>query len=259
MTLESKKHYYLITGTSRGIGEALAKRLMSEENNILFCISRNQNPSISVEAYVKARPLEDIVLDLNNVSQIKEVARDIFRKISADRAASITLINNAGTIHPIRPIGDGEASEKIIRSVNVNLMAAMLLTDAFVREVQDWDMPKRVLNITTGAARRPVHAWSAYCSAKAGLEMYTHCLAKEQEEMQFPIRTVAFAPGVVNTEMQAEIRATPGETFHEKDRFVALHEQGELLSTEYVADKMVELLASPNFGSQTLMDIRTDF
>lgn len=259
MTLESKKHYYLITGTSRGIGEALAKHLMAGENNILYCISRNQNPSISVEAYVKARPLEDIVLDLNNVSQIKEVMRDIFRKVNLANAASVTLINNAGTIHPIRPIGSDEASEKIIRSINVNLTAAMLITDAFVREVQDLDIPKRVLNLTTGAARRPVHAWSAYCTAKAGLEMYTQCLAKEQSEMAHPVKAVAFAPGVVNTEMQAEIRAVPGETFHEKERFVQLHDKGELLSPQMVAEKMVELLSRPDFGGKTLMDIREDF
>lgn len=258
MSQPEKLNYYLITGTSRGIGEALAKKLLGD-GNFIYCISRNPNPSIGVEAFIKQRFLKDLPQDLNQVQQIRDLVREVFRHINPEQVASITLINNAGIVHPIRQIGSGEASDKIIRNINVNLTAAMLITDGFIRETQDWGVPRKVLNMTTGAARRPMAAWSAYCTAKAGLEMYSHCLAKEQAGQENPVKVVAFAPGVVNTEMQSEIRSADAEGFADKSRFVNLHKNGELFEPDFVAETIIKLLDSPDFGSKTIMDIREDF
>jgi benzil reductase ((S)-benzoin forming) len=248
-----KRKYYIITGTSRGIGEAVAKKVLGHES-MVFSISRNQNPRLSVEAHVKGWPLRDIALDLNETSKIHEMMRDIFRSIEIEDVEEITLINNAGIIHPIRLIGDAEASEKIIRSVNVNLTAAMLITDRFVRETESWDVPRKVMNLSSGAAHHTVKAWSAYCSAKAGLEMYTKCLYDEQQGLPNAVKIVSFSPGVVNTEMQ-EIRNAQPEQFPELDRFKEMKESGRLLEPSYVADQILALLASPDFGRRTVVHI----
>jgi benzil reductase ((S)-benzoin forming) len=249
-----KRKYYIITGTSRGIGEAVAKKVLSNESRV-FCISRNQNPRLSVEAHVKGWQLQDIALDLNDTSKISEMMRDIFRAIAPEDVSEIVLINNAGIIHPIRLIGEPDASEKIIRSLNVNLTAAMLITDRFVRETEDWNVPRKVMNLSSGAAQRTVKAWSAYCAAKAGLEMYTKCLYDEQKALANPVKIVSFAPGVVNTEMQEEIRNSQPEHFPELDRFMEMKESGRLLEPGFVADHMLTLLDSPDFGSKIVMHI----
>jgi benzil reductase ((S)-benzoin forming) len=150
-----KRKFYIITGTSRGIGEAVARRVLGHES-MVFCISRNQNPRLSVEAHVKGWKIRDIAQDLNDTSKINEMMRDVFRAIDPDEVEEIVLINNAGIIHPIRLIGEAEASEKLIRSINVNLTSAMLICDRFVRETEDWQVPRKVMNLSAGAASRTV-------------------------------------------------------------------------------------------------------
>lgn len=249
-----KRKYYIITGTSRGIGEALAKQVLGNQN-VLFCISRNQNPRLSVEAHVKHWPMLDIAIDLNDTGKINEMMRDIFRSIDPEDVQEIVLINNAGIIHPIRLIGEAEASEKIIRSVNVNLTSAMLITDRFVRETETWTMPRKILNLSSGAAQHTVEGWSAYCAAKAGLEMFSRCLVDEQRQQKNPVKVVSFAPGVVNTEMQQEIRNASPENFPELARFVDMKESGRLLEADFVATQILNLLAQPSYGEQNVMHI----
>jgi benzil reductase ((S)-benzoin forming) len=132
----------------------------------------------------------------------------------------------------------------------------MLITDAFVRETQDWKCPKKVLNMSTGAARRPISGWSAYCAAKAGLEMYAHSLVLEQESSPYPVKVVSFSPGVVDTEMQQEIRHADPSIFPELNKFISYKEQGKLLNPEEVADAIIALIHSSDFGTETLVSIR---
>jgi NAD(P)-dependent dehydrogenase (short-subunit alcohol dehydrogenase family) len=63
-----------------------------------------------------------------------------------------------------------------------------------------------IINVSSGAAHRPLPGWSAYCAAKAGLAMLTRALAAEYGEQG--IRVFGFAPGIVDTDMQATIRAS---------------------------------------------------
>jgi benzil reductase ((S)-benzoin forming) len=250
-----KKDHYIITGTSRGIGEALAHLLMGPQS-ALYCISRNPNPGLTTEAYVKKYEVHDITLDLTQHHRITEIMRNVFREIHPDHVNSITLINNAGVIHPIRRVGETDASEKIARNVAVNLTASMLVTDTFVHETLDFNCPKKVVFLTSGAARRMVKGWSAYSAAKAGLEMYVKCLADEQSALPKPIQLMAFSPGVVDTDMQAEIRNANPEDFPELEKFRAFKEQGQLLDPESVAQALVELIHSPEFGNELMVSIR---
>lgn len=250
-----KHDYYIITGTSRGIGEAIARQLMTQ-GNVLYCISRNQNPGLTTEAYVKKLNIHDIPLDLTLHNRIPDVMRDIFREIHPDDVGSITLVNNAGIIHPIRKVGEADASERIARNVGVNLTAAMVVTDVFVRETADFNCPRKVLFLTTGAARRIVKGWSAYCAAKAGLEMYVRVLAEEQQDGENPVRLVAFSPGVVDTDMQAEIRSANAEHFPELDKFKGYKEKGQLLDADHVAATIIDLIHRPDFGQELMVSIK---
>ncbi len=250
-----KKKLFLITGTSRGIGEALVRQLLAEDT-IIYSISRNSNPSLAVEAQVKGFELHEFNADLSQTDKIQRVIHDLVRRIDFDNAAEFTLINNAGTIHPIHSIGQPEVNEKIIRAITVNLIAATLITDTMVRETEHLSVPRRVVNLSSGAAYRPVQGWSTYCSAKAGLLMYARCLAKEQEDRANPVKVMSFAPGVVNTEMQAEIRSADPESFPEHRKFQDYKDQGQLLSPALVAEKLVEKIYDKDFGETIEVDVR---
>jgi NAD(P)-dependent dehydrogenase (short-subunit alcohol dehydrogenase family) len=63
-----------------------------------------------------------------------------------------------------------------------------------------------VINISSGAAHNPLEGWSAYCSAKAGLAMLTSAIALECADAG--VRVFGLSPGVIDTDMQAAVRAS---------------------------------------------------
>jgi NAD(P)-dependent dehydrogenase (short-subunit alcohol dehydrogenase family) len=146
-------------------------------------------------------------------------------------------VNNAGVLEPIARLAEVDA-EALWRNVTVNLFAPFLLTRTalpYLRERRG-----RVINVSTGAAVRPVAGWSAYGAAKAGLNLLTMTLAKEEPT----ITTIAVRPGVVDTEMQRQIReeGQGGMEAASHQNFMSLYEGGELLEPE-VPGEVLALLA----------------
>ncbi|MCB9235773.1 MAG: (S)-benzoin forming benzil reductase [Bacteroidia bacterium] len=250
-----KKDHYIITGTSRGIGEAIALKLLVPENKVI-CISRNENPKLALKALTTKGDLKDIAFDLDNVERIPELMHRVLRRIDPEEVKSLTLINNAGVIHPIMPIGETQLFERIIRNVNVNLISPMLIIEYFIKNTRDWDVERKILNLNTGAASRPVNGWSAYCSSKAGLAMFARCLAEEQADSETPVKVVSFSPGVVDTEMQMEIRESDNHSFKEVEKFRQYKKQGQLKNPIMVADSIIEMIQSPDFGN--VLEYRMD-
>ncbi|SDZ11296.1 (S)-benzoin forming benzil reductase [Bacillus sp. 166amftsu] len=237
--------YVIVTGTSQGLGEAIATQLL-EENTQLICISRGQNEKLLEKAKQKGISFTFHAIDLQDVHHLETHFETIFSSIEEKSVSSIHLINNAGTLTPIKPIEKSE-SELLITNVHINLIAPMILTSSFMKHTKNWKVDKRVINISSGAGQKPYYGWGAYCTTKAGLNMFTQCIATEEAEKEYPVKTIAFAPGVVDTNMQQQIRQTEKEDFTNLDRFIALKEEGKLLSPEYVAKAVVHLLETQDF------------
>ncbi|MBO1581084.1 (S)-benzoin forming benzil reductase [Bacillus sp. XF8] len=237
--------YVIVTGTSQGLGEAIATQLL-EEDTRLICISRRQNEQLIEKAKQKDIPLTFHSIDLQDVHNLETHFETIFSSIEEENVSSIHLINNAGTLAPMKPIEKSE-SEFLIANVQINLIAPMILTSSFMKHTKDWKVDKRIINISSGAGQKPYFGWGAYCTTKAGVNMFTQCVATEETEKEYPVKTIAFAPGVVDTNMQQQIRQTKKEDFTNLDRFIALKEEGKLLSPEYVAKAVVHLIETEDF------------
>jgi len=237
--------YVIVTGTSQGLGEAIAAQLL-EENTSIISISRRENKELTKLAEQYNSNCIFHSLDLQDVHNLETNFNEIISSIPEDTVSSIHLINNAGTLAPMKPIEKAE-SELLITNVQINLLAPMILTSTFMKHTQDWKVDKRVINISSGAGKNPYFGWGAYCTTKAGVNMFTQCVATEEAEKEYPVKIVAFAPGVVNTSMQAQIRETNKEDFIHFDRFITLKEEGKLLSPEYVAKAIRSLLETENF------------
>ncbi|MGG0218402.1 (S)-benzoin forming benzil reductase [Bacillus mycoides] len=237
--------YVIVTGTSQGLGEAIAAQLL-EENTTVISISRRENKELTKLAEQKNSNCIFHSVDLQDVHNLENRFNEIFSSIEEDTVSSIHLINNAGTVAPIKPIEKSE-SELLITNVQINLIALMILTSAFMKHTKDWKVDKRVINISSGAGKNPYFGWGAYCTTKAGVNMFTQCVATEEAEKEHPVKIIAFAPGVVDTNMQAQIRDTNKEDFTNLDRFVTLKEEGNLLSPEYVAKAIRSLLETEDF------------
>ncbi|MGN7383753.1 3-ketoacyl-ACP reductase [Chlamydia abortus] len=244
----------ILTGASRGLGQALASQLLEPDHH-LICLSRSRNDSLAREAADKEVKLDWVTIDLNEVDLLEERIRDIIASIDLSRLDSIYLINNAGVLQPIGPVENNDGVQ-IADNIRINLIAPMIITSSFIQQTRHLKIDKRILNISSGAGKKTYYGWSGYCTSKAGLDHFTRCVGAEQEELEHGVKIVSVAPGVVDTDMQAEIRASKEEDFKQVQRFIDYKKQGLLYSPEEAAAKLLKVLLSESFPNGQVMDVR---
>ncbi len=247
-------NYYIVTGTSRGLGEALAYKLL-DDNNHLICISRKKNMSLIAEAEKKNCQIQYYEYDLEDLTGLDALAVHIIKDIQEENADSISLINNAGILDPIKPIGKC-ASADIIRNINVNEIAPMIFTSLFINMFENFKCKKVIVNISSGAGKHPYYGWGCYCSSKAAIDMYTRTVGIEQMTKNNPVRIVAFAPGIIDTDMQAQIRQSSAEDFIQVERFKGFKESGALREPGIVAQKVIDIIMNDRIETGAIIDIK---
>mgnify|MGYP000545154527 CR=1 FL=1 len=245
-------HYIIVTGTSRGLGEAIAMKLLKEGNH-LFCVSRSKNEALIAKAKEQGVALDYFEQDLNDTAGAELMFEEIFSKMDLERANSVTLFNNAGVLNPIAPI-EKYSTDDLIRNINVNLIAPMLASSLFIQHVEGLNCERRIINVSSGAGLKAYYGWSAYCASKAAVNMFTACVAMEQAKRDNPVTILAFAPGVIDTEMQGEIRKSSEEDFAPLKRFIAYHENGDLMPPDFVAKKAITLMTA-SFENGSFVDV----
>ncbi|RWR12461.1 (S)-benzoin forming benzil reductase [Siminovitchia fortis] len=245
---------FFITGASRGIGLALSKELMGK-NNVLVCMARSKNEELEELAKHHGGKLAFLEFDLTETSRLEELMDSMISYVP-EFPGSITLINNAGVIEPIGHTEDNSPAA-IEKSIAVNLTAPMILTSAFIRKLKDKHVPKRVVNISSGAGRHAYTGWSSYCAGKAGLDHYSNAVALEQKKELFGVKIVSVAPGIIDTDMQKEIRKSDKQEFELVDQFIEYKKKGLLSSPEETAGRLARLIQSDKFFEMdVLLDLR---
>ncbi|POS87235.1 hypothetical protein EPUL_001461, partial [Erysiphe pulchra] len=226
----TKPKNIILTGASRGIGLAIARYLLLSGNRVL-CIARTQEP---LDILQKEFPGQVAVLkgDLRDF----ELGAQAVAKTLQEFNSIDGLIINHGSLSPIKRLADSDPTEW--RSAfEVNFFSAVAMIQPalpYLRETKG-----RILITSSGAAVKPYATWGAYGSAKAALNHLVQTLAVEEPL----ITSIAVRPGVVDTEMQAEVRG------HDKlmdasdtEKFRALYREGRLLRPEQPGDVMARLV-----------------
>lgn len=246
-------HLFILTGASRGMGLAMAQQLLVP-NHTLLCISRRENTALTAQARTAGATLEQWPLDL---ALSGEAASQLQQWLSrpGTRHASATLINNAGIIPAIAPLS-ALTPEHIAQALRVDLEAPMALTAAFLAATENWNVPRKVLNISSGLGRRPMASQAVYCAAKAGMDLYTRCVALEEALKPNGARLCSLAPGVIDTDMQVQLRGADAAAFPDRARFEQLKSGGQLDSPEAAARKVLAFLQRADFGSEPVADVR---
>ena len=144
----------------------------------------------------------DVTLEADCAHVVEEALRQ-FGRLDA-------LINNSGVIEPISPLRDSPA-ELWWHNWAVNVLGPVMLIHQALPYLRI--QRGRVINISSGAAEGAIGGWAAYSSAKAALNKITQVLASEEPE----IAVAALKPGVVDTEMQATIRAKGKDRMAERN------------------------------------------
>lgn len=234
---------FIVTGASKGIGNALASILEAEGHKVLRVARTNPNG------------LENLMtLDLTDQASPEKIMD--WLKPFLILATEVTLINNAGMIGPIDQVGLLR-DEHISQAMMLNVTSPIILSNHFASVVQALPIQKNIINISSGAGRHVYSGWSIYCTTKAAIDHFSRAFQVEQTSKIHPIRVTSIAPGVIDTDMQVEIRLSNKDAFPNIDRFVDLKESGHLLSPHQSAEMIINYLNSPLMdGDNPIADVR---
>ncbi|MBN3791338.1 SDR family oxidoreductase [Burkholderia sp. Ac-20353] len=237
----------IVTGHTRGLGAALAAQLLQRDIAVLG-LSRSRHPSLGTQAGDRFAEVE---LDLSDPARVEAwLAGDALRRF-VDGASTVLLFNNAGTVEPIGPL-DAQDPAAIARAVSLNVATPLMLSAALAKAAPD-AAERRVLHVSSGAARNAYAGWSIYCATKAALDHHARAVALDATR---GLRICSVAPGVVDTGMQATIRSTSTDHFPLRDKFDQLKASGALATPDAAARQLIDYALSDAFGTVPTADVR---
>ncbi|MGB0496953.1 MAG: SDR family oxidoreductase [Rubricella sp.] len=191
----------LVTGASRGIGEATARLFAGRGARVT--LAARTLPRIEAiasdlrDAGAEAVAVQCDVADYAQVAQAVETARD------GPEGRLDVLVGNAGVIEPIiaiersDPASWGASFDVNAKGIYHGLRAALPIMRRQGGGV--------IVNVSSGAAHQPLEGWSQYCAGKAAAAMLTRAAHHEAGRV---VRVVGLSPGTVATQMQREIKAS---------------------------------------------------
>jgi len=251
-------HLYILTGASRGMGLAMAQQLL-KSGNTLICIARSTNPDLAAEAKAAGATLEQWQQDLSQGEQAAHQLQAWLQAQGPQAFASATLINNAGVIPRIAPLSASANPQDLAdlaHALRVGLEAPMQLTAAFLGATDAWTVPRKVLNISSGLGRRAMASQAAYCAAKAGMDHFTRCVALDEALKPHGAKVCSLAPGVIDTDMQVQLRGADPAAFPDRQNFANLKTGGQLTSPADAATRVLAWLERADFGTNPVADVR---
>lgn len=236
----------IVTGHTRGLGAAIARELCERGIPVLG-LARGASAALAADF---PRLLHEVELDLSDSAALTAWLAGPALAACLDGCGTVLLINNAGLLGPVGPLAVQSAGE-VARSVALNVAAPLALAAAVVQAAPG--AHKRIVHIASGAARNAYAGWSVYCATKAALDHHARAVALDGQP---DVRVCSLAPGVVDTQMQEQIRATSEQDFPLRERFVQLQAQGGLTPPAVAGRVVVDYVLADAFGVKPVDDVR---
>ncbi|KAI9319757.1 Sepiapterin reductase [Dichotomocladium elegans] len=253
---------YIITGANRGFGRAIAEEVVTR-----YVVAAKKVSLVLVGR--EAGPLHELAKDLQARGDGNQVAAHVIAGMSLDTGStscdavlaeiskttgpysSATLINNAGTTGDLsKRVMEYSASE-IQAYLNVNVASYVALVSGFLKLLSNRPemITKTIVNISSLLAVEPFPHWGLYATGKAARDMLLRVVAAEQES----VRTLSYAPGPLDNEMQKRVRETLGDAV-QKQLYTDMANEGKLVSMKASAAKLIDLLCKNTFTSGAHID-----
>ena len=239
--------FFIITGTSSGIGQALVQEVKNEFQNspqdyILIHGSRSSNSNSSSLTNSLGNTLKEEQLSFDLSTQ--ELSTPLFNKISklwpkSNPNNEVILIQNAGVLEPISMLHNADL-DKWSNNLTINTLGPARVLQHCIKNQLQQTSPMLAIHISSGAASKGYAGWSAYCASKAGLEKMVESVAMECEALELPSTLVSLAPGVIDTPMQEQIRSVNSKDFPNQQRFVDLYKNEQLWKPAFVAQNILK-------------------
>jgi len=230
--------FHLITGTSRGIGEALTQVLLEKGNTVLG-VSRGRSEKLQSEKY------HHVSFDLTDTGQMEHIMEKVNEIVDGQHFDFVCLVSNSSAVDPVGSIENCPAGQ-IEAHVKIGLIAPMILVSLFVQKFSGHKARKKIVFISSGAAVTPLLGESVYCSTKAGINMLAQCIGAEQKNTENGFEVISISPGMVDTAMQEVIRSKPVDEFALANFFKQAFEDGKLQEPLKVAEKLYTIMMDKN-------------
>jgi NAD(P)-dependent dehydrogenase (short-subunit alcohol dehydrogenase family) len=246
----------IITGASRGLGQAMAAQYLGAGAFVLG-LSRQQSADLKPTA---AGGLEqwpaDLVDPLPVGERLAAWLAAFERRAAGALPQHVRVIHNAAMLSEPGNVAEADPAD-LARSLRIGLEAPVALTAAFLRATAHWaTSDRRVLFISSGLGRRPMAGSAAYCAQKAGLDHFARALALEEASRAHGARVASVAPGIIDTDMQKQLRGADASRFPEQATFAGFHSSGALDSPATAAAKVIALLERADYGANPVTDVR---
>jgi benzil reductase ((S)-benzoin forming) len=225
-------HAAIVTGVSRGLGEALAAVMLARGFTVLG-VGRAASPRL------KGKRFHLAACDLAQPALLAAAITPALRVVAEGKPESVTLINNAAVATPVGRAGHLDASA-ITTALATNVAAPAVLADLFFRSFPDDSVERRIINVSSGAAQAAVAGMLVYGMSKAAIEMLTRAIAVECTDPRF--RCISLRPGIFETGMQAYMRSRDPTEFPSVGLFRGFKDNGLLKDPADVAARIVEKL-----------------
>ncbi len=215
---------YIVTGVSRGLGKAIVEDLLSSNETVI---------GIGRCSSFEHKNYSFLSCDLSKQEEVQNLAIEL-------PLEPITLINNAGILADIKRI----SSQKVLsfeETFQVNTITPMVLANSIYRKIQD-KSTFTLVNISSGAANKAIPSWAGYCASKSALNMLTETFLLEEQELGNNPRVLVVAPGVIDTDMQLQIRSSHKSDFSSVENFKKMKENNQLFSPKEAANRLINLL-----------------
>ena len=257
-------HITILTGASRGMGLGIARQCIAQGHRLLT-LQRKPNSALNSAAETRGSMLEQWSADLTDPGLVADRLHAWLTALPAAMSAalptrghgiqSLTLINNAALI--ATPSGLANANRLDLgQALRSALEAPLLLTAAFLSATDGWTCPRKVLNISSGLGRRAMAGAAGYCAAKAGMDHFSRAAALEEAAKPNGARIVSLAPGVIDTDMQVQLRGADPARFADRGLFERMKTDGQLLDIDAAAARVLAWLDQDSFGSEPVADVR---
>lgn len=230
----------LVTGGSRGLGRELCEQLDAAGYRVLE-FSRGAPHAFSSQ------------VDFSNPSDFSGLLRAL-AGVDAAACSELLAISNAATLAPIGPAWSKDPAQ-LVANVNINFTSAIRFISEVMRHFRHSAGRKVIVNVSSGAALKGYAGWSLYCAAKAGMENFMRSIAVEEQQQGRPFIPLSVDPGVMDTDMQALIRASSASDFPDVERFRKRKDDGGLAHPGQVAKAILALAARPALQPGARLDL----
>ncbi|EQC37798.1 hypothetical protein SDRG_04822 [Saprolegnia diclina VS20] len=263
----------LITGASRGFGRSLAlafaqkRHLLADKTVQLHLWARDASGLAETARLVQAATTDDAATAVHVTTTVVDMGArddyvdkiDIFLAgVHAQGPSQVVLVHNAGTLGEIGLAQDLSSVASLQDHMELNVSSVMWLNKRFLdvfgtREASSPApaTPHVLVNVSSLNAIEPFATCNTYCVIKAARDMHHRVIAVEQGAF---VKTLNYAPGPMDTNMQLALRESDRTDATLKGMFQQLKTTGTYVDTLASATLCVEHVFGPNFVSGSHVD-----